>query len=72
MVVGAQHVGDPDDASEVEITYVRDGKAEKVRTGHCAMACYNGVVPHLVPEMSDTQKGSGSESGVSAGTTGRP
>ena len=56
MVVAARHLGDPDAASEVEITYVRNGKAEKVRAGHCVMACYNGVVPHLVPEMSDTQK----------------
>ena len=55
-VVAARHLGDPDAASEVEITYVRNGKAEKVRAGHCVMACYNGVVPHLVPEISDTQK----------------
>ena len=55
-VVSARHLGDPDDAREVEITYVRDGKAEKVRASHCVMACYNGVVPHLVPEMSDEQR----------------
>ncbi|MFP6839041.1 MAG: NAD(P)-binding protein [Pseudohongiellaceae bacterium] len=56
MVVGARHLGDPDASSGVEIIYVRNGKAEKVQAGHCVMACYNGVVPHLVPEMSDTQK----------------
>ncbi|MFP6816855.1 MAG: FAD/NAD(P)-binding protein [Pseudomonadales bacterium] len=54
-VVSARHLGDPEVAREVEITYVRDGKAEKVRADHCVMACYNGVIPHLVPEMSDEQ-----------------
>jgi spermidine dehydrogenase len=55
-VVSARHIGDPDSAREVEITYVRDGKAEKVRANHCVMACWNGVIPALVPEMSDEQK----------------
>ena len=56
MVVSTRHLGDPDAAPGVEITYVRDGKAEKVRADHCVMACYNGVIPHLCPEMSDEQK----------------
>ena len=54
-VVSVRHLGDPDAAREVEITYVRGGRAEKVRADHCVMACYNGVIPHLVPEMSDEQ-----------------
>ena len=56
MVVSARHLGDPDAARGVEITYVRGGKAEKVRADHCVMGCYNGVIPHLCPEMSDEQK----------------
>ena len=55
-VISVRHLGDPDAAREVEITYVREGKAEKVRADHCVMACYNGVIPHLVPEMSDEQR----------------
>lgn len=55
-VVSVRHRGDPDTAREVDITYVRDGKAETVRADHCVMACYNGVIPHLVPEMSNEQK----------------
>jgi spermidine dehydrogenase len=55
-VVSARHLGDPDAAREVEITYVRGGKAEKVRADHCVMACYNGVIPHLVPGMSTEQR----------------
>jgi len=55
-VISVHHLGDPEAAREVEITYVREGKAAKVRADHCVMACYNGVIPHLVPEMSDEQK----------------
>ncbi len=55
-VVSARHDGDPDTARAVDITYVRNGKAEKVRADHCVMACYNGIIPHLVPEMSGEQK----------------
>ena len=55
-VVAVRHVGAPDVAREVEITYVRGGVAEKVRAAHCVMACWNGVIPHLVPELSQDQK----------------
>ena len=55
-VVSARHLGDPDAAREVEITYVRGGRAEKVRADHCVMACYNRVIPHLVPEMPEAQR----------------
>ncbi len=55
-VISVGHLGDPDAARGVEITYVRDGKAEKVRADHCVMGCYNGVIPHLVPEMSEEQR----------------
>ena len=56
MGVAARHVGDPDVAREVEVTYVRGGKAEKVRARHVVMGCFNGIIPHLCPEMSDEQK----------------
>jgi spermidine dehydrogenase len=55
-VVRARHVGEPQSANEVEITYVRGGRARNVRAAHCVLACYNMVIPYLCPEMSDTQK----------------
>jgi spermidine dehydrogenase len=55
-VVSARHVGDPANAKEVEIVYVRGGAARKVRTPHCILACYNMIIPLLCPEMSDKQK----------------
>lgn len=55
-VVRAKHLGDPQSANEVEVTYVRGGKAHKVRASQCIMACYNVMVPYLCPEMSEKQK----------------
>jgi len=55
-VVRAKHLGDPQSASEVEVTYVRGGKAHKVKAAHCVLACYNMVIPYLCPEMSEKQK----------------
>jgi spermidine dehydrogenase len=55
-VVRAQHLGDPQSASEVEVSYVRGGKAHKVRAAHCVLACWNMVIPYLCPEMSSKQK----------------
>ena len=54
--VRAKHVGDPGDAKQVEVTYVRGGKAYQVRAAHCVLACYNMVIPYLCPEMPEKQK----------------
>ncbi len=40
----------------VEVTYVRGGKAHVVRGGACVLACWNGVIPHLVHELPPAQK----------------
>jgi spermidine dehydrogenase len=55
-VVKVKHMGEPESAKEVEITYVRGGKAERVKAQHVIMACYNAMIPYLCPEMSKTQK----------------
>jgi spermidine dehydrogenase len=54
--IRARHVGDLAAAKEVEVTYVRGGKAHKVSTAQCVLACYNMVIPYLCPEMADKQK----------------
>src|SRR5208282_896749 len=54
--VRVRNMGDPSNAKEVEVTYVRGGKARRVRGSHCILACYNMIIPYLCPEMSDTQK----------------
>ena len=50
-VVNARNV-----ATGVEVTYVRDGKAEKVHAPRCIMACWNGIIPYVVPEIDADQK----------------
>ena len=54
--VKVKHVGEPDSAKAVDITYVRGGKAEKVTAQNVILACYNAMIPYLCPEMSKTQK----------------
>ncbi|MFN8666803.1 MAG: NAD(P)-binding protein [Gemmatimonadaceae bacterium] len=39
----------------VEITYVRNGRAERVKGARCVMACWNGIIPHILPEVDTRQ-----------------
>ncbi len=39
-----------------EVSYVEHGKAYKLKSKHCILACYNGLIPHLCPEMPEKQK----------------
>jgi spermidine dehydrogenase len=54
--VGVRHLGNPQTAQEVEITYVRDGRAQRVRAGRTVLACYNMAIPHLCEELPEEQK----------------
>ncbi|MEO1936071.1 MAG: NAD(P)-binding protein [Myxococcales bacterium] len=40
----------------VEVSYVQGGKAYSLRARHCIMACYNGIIPHICPELPEAQK----------------
>lgn len=44
------------DSDEVQISYVAGGRAEGVNARHCILACYNGMIPHICPELPETQK----------------
>jgi spermidine dehydrogenase len=54
--IRARHLGDPLTAEEVEVTYLRDGKPYNVRARAVVMACFNAIVPYLVPELPEAQK----------------
>ena len=41
--VSVRHVGGSESGREVEFTYVRDGRAERVSADHWVMACTTGV-----------------------------
>lgn len=56
IVVRAAHAGDPQTAREVEVTYVRGGRSERVRASAVVMACFNAMVPYLVPDLPGEQK----------------
>jgi spermidine dehydrogenase len=56
-VVSVRHVGDPADAKEVDITYVRNGRSHLVRAKHSVLACYGTMVPYLCPDLPEKQRG---------------
>jgi spermidine dehydrogenase len=40
----------------VDIGYVRDGKLHRVTAKHVVLACFNMVIPHIMPELSEPQR----------------
>jgi spermidine dehydrogenase len=54
--VRVRHVGDPTSAREVDVTYVRGGKAWTVRAPHVVLACWNSVSAYLCPELPEPQR----------------
>ena len=55
-VVAAKHVGDVENSSAVDVTYVKEGKACSVRADKVILACWNMVIPYICPEMSKAQR----------------
>ena len=51
-VVGVQETA----LNHVKVDYVEKGQPFSITADHCVLACYNGLIPHLCPEMSDQQK----------------
>jgi len=52
-VVRVQHTNA---AKEVQIEYVRGAKTQTVAAKNCVLACYNGMIPYLCPELPEKQK----------------
>jgi spermidine dehydrogenase len=40
----------------VDIGYLRSGALHRVQAKHCVLACYNMMIPHIMPELPDAQK----------------
>jgi spermidine dehydrogenase len=40
----------------VDVGYVRSGALRRVQAKHCVLACYNMIIPHLMPELPEAQK----------------
>ena len=43
------------DGESVDVSYVRGGEVYRVRGKHTVMACYNNILPHIVPELPAEQ-----------------
>jgi len=56
IVIRARHLGDPKSAQQVEITYLRGGRAFTARARGTVLAGYNMMIPYLCPELPATQK----------------
>jgi spermidine dehydrogenase len=55
-VFRVQHDGGPGHSKGVKVAYLRNGKAHAVRGRHCILACWNAMIPRLMPEIPDRQK----------------
>ncbi|MAI78346.1 MAG: Tat pathway signal protein [Deltaproteobacteria bacterium] len=51
-VVGVREDGQ----GKVEVDYVSRDKPLRVSADHVILACYNGLIPHVCPELPETQK----------------
>jgi len=55
-VVHALHDSPGDAAKSVQVTYMRGGKLHSVQGKKCILACYNGMIPYICPELPEKQK----------------
>jgi spermidine dehydrogenase len=50
------HDGTTDASEHVRVAYVCDGKMHEVRGRNVILACYNAMIPKLMPELPDKQR----------------
>jgi spermidine dehydrogenase len=55
-VVHVAQTGANEASREVEIAYERGKQLQSVRAKNCVLACYNGMIPYICPELPDKQK----------------
>lgn len=54
-VVNVKHSGDPNTAQDVLVNYVHDKTSYQVKGRGVVMACYNVMIPHIVPDIPKEQ-----------------
>jgi spermidine dehydrogenase len=52
----AVHVANRADGAGVTVDYVNDGRLVRIPAKQAVLACYNAIVPHLVPKLPAAQK----------------
>ncbi|HEX4543035.1 MAG TPA: NAD(P)-binding protein [Candidatus Acidoferrum sp.] len=55
-VVHVQHSKPSDSSKGVQVSYVRGGKLQTITAENCILACYNGMIPYMCPELPEKQK----------------
>ena len=50
------HVQHANATKEVQVAYMRGGKLQTVAAKNCVLACYNGMIPYICPELTGKQK----------------
>ncbi len=53
--VNVEHGGDPNNASDVFVNYINDGKSYQVKARGVVMARYNMIIPHIVSGLPEEQ-----------------
>ena len=54
-VVNVKHGGDPNSSSDVFVSYINGKKSYQVKGKGVVMACYNVMIPHIVPDIPEEQ-----------------
>ena len=54
-VVKVQHAGEPKSSSEVFVNYINGNKSYQVKGKGVVMACYNMMIPYIVPDLPKEQ-----------------
>lgn len=53
--VRVRHLGPPETARSVEVTYARGGSLHSVVAGHVVLACWHRVIPYITQELPQAQ-----------------
>lgn len=54
-VVNVRHGGEPENSSDVIVSYINDNKSYQIRGKAVVMACYNMIIPHIVSGLPKEQ-----------------
>lgn len=54
-MVKVEHEGDPNTSGEVFVNFINDIKSYQVKGKGVVMACYNMMIPHIVPNLPKEQ-----------------
>ena len=55
-VVRVENIGGAQQSTGVAVTYLRDGRALRLRARRTVLACYNMMIPYLCPELPQRQQ----------------